>query len=120
MAYLIEHYPTALKVLTFLLALVNLAAWGELDALWAAAEQQCAARPSTRSQAVLQGLLRPMILFTAVLPLFCCSFIQLGTFYELWSGNSLNAVLLALTPLLAILLHLLTLAVNWLLLGLAE
>ena len=79
MAYLIEHYPTALKVLTFLLALVNLAAWGELDALWAAAEQQCAARPSTRSQAVLQGLLRPMILFTAVLPLFCCSFIQLGT-----------------------------------------
>ena len=52
--------------------------------------------------------------------MFCCSFIQLGTFYELWSGNSLNAVLLALTPLLAFLLHLLTLAVNWLLLGLAE
>ena len=120
MAYLIEHFPTAITALTVLLLLVNLLCRGEAEGLFAAAVLHCAARPSSRLQAVLQWLLRPLMLFTAVLPMALGSFVQVVTLYELWSGNLLNAALLALSPLVAFLLHLLILAASCLLLGLAE
>ena len=120
MAHFLTCYPTAATALTVLLLLVNLLGRGEAESLFAAAILQCAAQPSSRLQGFLQWLWRPLTLFTGILPMVLCSFVQLGTLYELWSGNLANALLLALSPLLSFLLHLLVLGAGCLLLGLAE
>jgi len=120
MDYLIEHYPIALKVLTFLMVLLNLACSGALNTLLDPAWDHGQARGSSWVQAVVLWRLRPLIMGTAALPSLLASFGQLATCYELWAGNLPNALLLALSPLVALLLHLLSLGACWLLLGVAE
>ena len=120
MSHLIEHYPTAIKVITFSLITVNLLCRGEAEELFPPAVLQCAAQLSNQVQAILQWLLRPLILLTGVLPMFLCSVGQLLAAWLLWTGDIGAAAMLAVSPLLAFLLHLLVMAASCLLMGLAE
>lgn len=120
MNYCFAHLPTAARSLILIVIIVNLACWREAHSLIYAALIQCHARTANRIQAFLQRLLLVPILLTSVLPLMLCSVGQLLAVWLLWAGDLRVAALLAVSPILAFLLHLLVILASCLLIGLVE